>query len=238
MTSTTQQKPDTHDAPTMLGLRRSALIEIGLFFLVAIAIDSAFRDGTRYWDIAPHPFWFIVVLISCQYGTKEGLIVSIVASLILLANNIPSQQFSQDRYEYWFSVVQRPLLWSTMAVLVGELRMRHLRERNVLRQEIADTRGRETIITNDYHRLQRFKEDLEVRVASQLDTVLTIYEVARAIQKVEPDEVLRGVIQVVNTMMNPKKFSLFLLKNDRLELTIQHGWQEDDTYAEIGRAHV
>lgn len=233
MTTTAHQKPDNHDAPTILGLRRSALIEIGLFFLVAIAIDSAFLDGTRYWDIAPHPFWFIVVLISSQYGTKEGLIVSIVASLVLLANNIPLQQFSQDRYDYWFSVVQRPLLWSTMAVLLGELRMRHLRERNALRQEVADTRGRETIITNDYHRMQRFKEDLEVRVASQLDTVLTIYEVARAIQKVDPEEVLRGGIQVVSTMMHPNKFSLFLLKNDRLELAIQHGWQATDTYKEI-----
>jgi len=232
MTTSVDQQPDTHDTPTILGIRRSALIETGLFFLFAIAIDSAFLDSTRYWDITPHPFWFIILLISGQYGTKEGLIVTIAASLILLANNIPPQEFSQDRYDYWFSLIQRPLLWFIMAVLLGELRMRHLRERNTLRQEVADAHRRETVITNDYHRLQRFKEDLEVRVASQLDSVLTIYEVARAIQKVEPDEVLRGVIQVVNTMMNPKKFSLFLLKNDQLELAIQHGWQEDDTYTE------
>ena len=53
------------------GLRKSALIEMSLFFLVTLLLDVLATGGTRFWEVAPHPFWIIVILMTVQYGSAE-----------------------------------------------------------------------------------------------------------------------------------------------------------------------
>ncbi len=216
---------------TFLGIRRSALLEITLFLLVALVADLLFGDGTRYWDATPHPFWLIIILVSAQYGTSEGLLASAFASAALLTLNLPKQLLGEDIYSYLFTVLEQPLMWFCMAVLVGELRMRHIRERDMLREQLRLSTDREETITADYHRIQHTKQELEVQVASQENTALATFKAAREIEKVHPDEVLQGVITIVNSTMRAKKFSMFLLQDDQLNLVLQHGWTDDDLFS-------
>ena len=83
-------------APLLLGLRRSAVIEVGLYVTIALALDSFFFAGERFSAIDPHPFWPLVLLIATQYGTSEAMFAASVASVALLAGNIPPQSISQD----------------------------------------------------------------------------------------------------------------------------------------------
>src|SRR5207249_2624592 len=71
----------------------------------------------------------------------------------------------------------------------------------------------------------------ELRVAGQLKTAIRIYEAARGIDKLEPAQVMSGVSELVRVVMNPEKFSLFLLKNDRLELAAKDAWSAEDSYS-------
>jgi polysaccharide biosynthesis protein PelD len=221
----------TTGKPEILGLRRSALLEIGLFFALALVIDHFFFGGGRFDGFSLHPFWLIVVLISAQYGTGEGLVAAGVASTCLLAGNLPEQTLSQDMYQYLFAVCRLPLAWFVMALVLGEIRMRHIRESDKLKNELGASEDREKKLSGSYENLCVVKDKLEARVAGQLGTAITMYQAARDLERLEPAEVLRGMVDIVRAVMRPEKFSIYLLKDNQLELAVHEGWNQHDTFS-------
>ncbi|HRQ97129.1 MAG TPA: GAF domain-containing protein [Candidatus Accumulibacter phosphatis] len=215
----------------MLGLRPSALLELALFFLLLFAID--YLDGTlnRFDGVQPHPYWIVVLVLAAQYGTSEGVLAAIAASIALRLGNIPEQVVSQDYYQYLYAVSREPIFWLVAAVVLGEMRMRHLREREELRESLAMARKESEAIAASYRKLKDVKENLESRVAGQLKTVFTLYQAARAIDKLDEGEIMLGVADLIRTVMQPEKFSLFLLNNDVLESVTNEGWSDEDDYA-------
>lgn len=214
-----------------LGLRTPALIEIGLFIILLEGIDYLFFSGSRYWLVHPHPFWVIVLLISAQYGTLEGLAAAVAATVALLVGNLPEQSFSQDIYDYLSEVASRPLMWFSAAVVIGELRMRHVYEREELLTELSASEHREQTIANAYRQLESAKESLETLVAGQLGTMVSMSRAAKTLGRLDPDEALRGASAMVRAVMNPRQFSLFLLTDNVLETSISEGWGEDESYS-------
>jgi hypothetical protein len=212
-------------------LRRAAVVELVLFFALALGADAVLLDGSRFQAMAPHPFWLPVLLLSVQYGTSEGVVAAAVASLALRLGNWPEAAFDQDLYQHVYAMSREPIQWLVAAVLFGELRMRHVRERDELRGALEGARRESDTITRSYRQLKSVKETLEARVAGQLRTVFTLYQAARAIDKLDEGDVMLGVADLVRTVMRPEKFSLFLLNNDMLESVTSDGWHDDDKYA-------
>ena len=73
----------------LLGVRVAAWVEIALFFVAVLAIDALLLDGDRFWDVRPHPFWLIVILVAVQYGANASLVAALTASLALTVGNLP-----------------------------------------------------------------------------------------------------------------------------------------------------
>ncbi len=214
-----------------MGLRATTLIEIALFFILLEVIDFLFLDGSRYWQISPHPFWVIVLIISTQYGTLEGLVAAAAATLILLVGNLPEQAFSQDIYDYLLTITSRPLMWFSAAVILGELRMRHVHEREELLSNLSTAEHREQTIANAYRQLETSKESLETLVAGQLGTMVSMSRAAKTLGRLDPNEALRGASAMVRAVMNPPKYSLYLLTDSVLEMSISEGWDKTDTFS-------
>jgi len=78
----------------MKKIKTPFLLEIVFLLAVVLMVDHTFFAGDRFWGVQPHPFFFIVLLISVQYGAIEGLVTALLASTALLAGNIPEQNFS------------------------------------------------------------------------------------------------------------------------------------------------
>ncbi|AWK89179.1 GAF domain-containing protein [Azospirillum thermophilum] len=215
-----------------LGFRRVALVELVLFFAVALGLDLTVGDGLRFDGVQPHPFWIPVLLLAIQYGTGEGVLAALVASVALRLGNMPEQPISQDLYQYLFALSREPILWLVSAVLFGELRMRQIRERDGLRADLDLARAEAEAITRSYRQLKSVKENLETRVAGQLRTVFTLYQAAKSIDRLDEGEVMLGVADLIRTVMKPDKFSLFLLNNGLLESVTNEGWDdENDSYS-------
>lgn len=212
------------------GLRVSAVIEILLFFVIMLVADMMGMDGHRFYAIEPHPYWIVVLLMAAQYGTAEALLAVIVATVVLLAGNMPVQSMDQDWYAYLFSVSLRPILWVIAAVTIGELRNRHIRERERLRSELALANEREEKITESYEWVRDHKQKLELRIAGQLKSSIDTYHAAKAIEKLDPQDVLNGVQELVRAVLNPEKFSIYTLSNEGLDSTILHGWTASDDF--------
>lgn len=219
--------------PMIFGIRRSALIEIVLFLVLALALDIFVLDGTRFREAHPHPFWLLILLASVQYGTAEGMVAAVACTLAFLVGAIPPQSIGEDFYDHLFNVVKLPVLWFATAVTLGEIRARHRRAHDELSVRYEELRTRSSQLSNAYRRLVRVKENLEVRVVGQLRTFLTTYEAARLIERSDPGEVLLAIVDVVRAIVTPEKFSLFLLNDKVLEAAIQDGWQPEDRYARV-----
>jgi hypothetical protein len=186
-------------------------------------------------DVSPHPFWIIVVLIAVQYGTQEAIFCAIMASLCLLVGNMPSGLM--DFYDYLYKVLKLPVLWLFVSVALGTLRERHIREREYLKKELEGARDREELIAESYGKVKESKERLELKIASQLRASVNTYRAARAIEKTHPKEVLQGVQELIQSVLQPEKFSVYVLDNEGLSTTITHGWDQNDTYLKEFDSH-
>lgn len=215
-------------AASVFGFRATAVAELAVFLAIALLIDRFAFDGDAFFGVAPHPFWLIVLLIACQYGTAEGLLAALVCSGVMLLVHFPERAIADDLYAHLLSVVGRPLAWASAAVVFGELRMRQLRERDQLRQSLTVSEERARTIAAAYERLDDIREQLEVRVAGQLRSVLSMYQAAKAVETMEPARVLLGAIDNVRAVMSPHKCSIFVLSGDELQAGIQTGWGAKD----------
>ncbi len=219
------------DAPReIFGLRVTALVEIAIFFTVALLLDRYVFDGDRFREVAPHPFWAVVVLISLQYGTNEGLIAAIASSAALLAGNVPPQPLALDLFAYLFELSKTPLMWAATGLVVGELRSRHLRERADLRKRLAESETQAQVITAAFEGMSAAKDELEARIAGQFRTLLTVFRAAMAVERLDVPSVFEGANALVAAILNPEKFSIWLLKDAQIEMSRAFGWKDDERY--------
>jgi hypothetical protein len=216
----------------MLGIRVSAIVEaLGLLVILTV-IDAIFLHGTRFWGVNPHPFWIVILLISVQYGAAEGLLAAALATMFYLVGNIPAQGEGVSHYDWLYAVCINPILWFVVGWILGELRQRHIRERNHLIREVEESQQREDLISDSYKFVKNRKEALEVQVSGQLSSSIEAYRAAKAVETLDPKSVMRGVEQLVKSVLGAQKFSLFIFHDNKLTATIVHGWSPDDSYAQ------
>lgn len=216
--------------PTVLGLRRSAVLEMIFGLAVLLALDILALNGTRYWHVNPHPFWIVVLFIACKYGTREGLVAALASSIALLFGNLPEQSLDQDSYDYLLTVLKMPLLWLVASVGFGELRQMHIREREYLEGALIGAQEREQSIAQSYEWVKQLKDQLELRVAGQLRSAITIYRAAKKMETLSPTEALEALEELVSSALAPQEFSIYLLNDKGLALSVMHGWKEEDTW--------
>lgn len=224
----TEQKTPTR----IVGLRGSALIEIFGILIILTVLDALVGPGNRFWNVNPHPFWIAVVFVAAKYGTNEGLLAAILASLFLLLGNMPEQLEGVSRYDYLYDVAINPVLWLLGGLVIGGLRQMHITERDNLTRELEEANQRETLISDSYKFVKNRKEALEVQVSGQLSSSIEAYRAAKAVETLDPKSVMQGVEKLVKSVLGPQKFSLYILNNNKLQATILHGWAPGDTYAQ------
>lgn len=206
------------------GVRRSAWIEMAIFFGVALGWDQWIGDGTRLAGLSPHPFWAIVLLMAAFYGLREGLTAAVVAVLLFRLGPLPAQQIDQSAYDYAWAVLREPLLWLLSAGVLGEIRRQHQRHETTLAADLSASRARLDELGEAYRRLDTLKDRLETRVAGQATTAVQLYRAVQAADRLDVQGVQQTVSEVVRATLEPEAFSLYLLRGDALELVAQEGW--------------
>jgi GGDEF domain-containing protein len=214
---------------TFLGLRSSAVFETLILLLVFVVMDFVVNPGLDgFFDASPHPLWVVVLFVTVQYGTAEGLFAALASSALYLLTGAPEQTVAMDKYDYWLHLTKNPIMWIFFSVLLGELVMRHLRSRNHWRQQTHDIQVQADTISDNYEKVRAAKERLEVRVAGQFRSTLQAYKAAKEIEKLHPADVLQGVQEIISSVLSPEKFSVWLLSNDGMDTTVTYGWRDGD----------
>jgi hypothetical protein len=196
-----------------------------------LLLDALAFDADRFRDVRPHPFGAVVLLLAVQYGTGMGMAAAAAATAALLAWNVPVQALGEDLNDYMVRLFAEPILWLGAALVLGELGDRARRTKARLARDLEASLAREKVLADAYGRLRVTKEELEVRVAGQMKTVLTIYRAASAIERLGFGEVLVGIADLVREVMEPSKFSVYLLNSNTLEAALNEGWDPGDRFA-------
>jgi len=215
-----------------MNIRQIAIIELFVIYAVLMLIDYLFFQSSRFSEVNPHPFWIPVLLIASQYGIREGIVSAAIAIALFLIGNIPSQSLMEDNYSYVFAISQLPIYWVIAALLFGAIRARQIHRNNTTSLELNELKSQNKKLHNAYLQLENNKKVLDFRIASQLNTASMAFHAAIKIQKMEKKTVLIGISELVNNILSPDKFSIFLLDNSMLSKALDHGWSDNDQYNE------
>lgn len=225
-----ENKPrDNWIAKRIPAFRKSSLLEIAIFFSFAVLFDQLWGSGNRFWYVNPHPYWIIVILISVQYGIKEGFIAVIVSAFALLFKNMPPKILGQYEFEYIFHVTRLPILWTIAAFIVGGLRQRQIRRYNTIIDEYTKSEARENIIVNKYEELKKVKERIEMRLTGQQTTINDVFETAKALTIFDPEKTIMQSGDLLTKILNPNCYSVFILKDGKLQVQ-ENNWPENAKY--------
>ena len=207
------------------------LLEIAALFLFTLGIDHFFFDGDRFWDLQLHPFLFIVLIISVQYGTNKGLLTAALASIALLAGNLPEQTILQDKFDYLFYLSYRPILWVGLAVLFGGFHDRYSRNLKSLTENLSVSNNQAEEFSKAYKLLDKERHRLETNLSSQSSSVLSLHQAALKMKALEPSEVSHNILEVTETVMKSEKSSWFFLHDSALKLAHKKGWQDNEIHS-------
>lgn len=223
--------PPIETPRTIFGVRASAWLEMLVFLAGLLVVDTLWGGGERFLTTSPHPFWIIVLLIAVQYGAFPGLIAAVASSLALVVGNQAVSMASWMTPEVLDNpAMLNPVLWVIAAVILGEVRQRHIREKTRLESQLREAVQREAVTAGAYDELRIRKQRLEERIAGEMHSALTVFRAAKSLETMSPAQILRAVEQVVADLLGAKAFSLFLLKDNHLDAAMTAGWDTQTTW--------
>ncbi|MDE3056036.1 MAG: GAF domain-containing protein [Verrucomicrobiota bacterium] len=215
----------------IFGFRLAACIEMGLFFLTLSLLALFFSIPYNYYQYALHPYWIAVILISAQYGTNEGLLAALISTLLYLLGPQSPHNYLLSSFDSFFLLAKLPILWFVSAIVLGELRRKHIYDFEAVKKVALEAEAREKEVAESYRALKISKERLEVRVVGELETTLAAISAFRKLESTDIATLLQGASDLIKTLVAPEKFSLFLLQKGTLEKRLSDGWESKDSFA-------
>lgn len=214
----------------LLGIRLSAIWETLLFLFIASLGSFLFGDGDRFINYQFHPFWIIVLLTSCIYGSPEGLFAALASTIVLYFHNIPSMQADQTLFAYQLQIGLLPMLWCLCAFILGEIRSSLDWKIKSLSEETLHAESKAEKIAAEFASLKEQNQQLSLSLSSKEDTVSSAFEVFKALESIDPVQVITGLDSIVKLALHPKKFSVYAMGPAGLEAVTSEGWEDEDTY--------
>lgn len=214
----------------ILGVRLAAIMEILAFLFIACLLNYVFGKGDRFASVSPHPFWIIVLLVTVQYGTAEGIFAALASTLVLYAGHIPMQKVDEPYFDYQLRLGLLPALWFITAFVLGELRMRLDWENSRLKAEYTHAKSAIEKITAEYLALKETNQNLGIQLSGQEETAATSFKVLHALEALEPAQIITGINAIINLSLHPEKFSVFAKGPNGFEAVTSEGWTSTDNF--------
>lgn len=215
----------------VLGVRTAAILETIVFLFVVCLIDYFFGNGDRFLGVSPHPFSIIILLVAVQYGTPEAIVSTILSTIVLYAWNIPPQKINDTLFDYQFGLIVVPMLWFLASFIIGELRMRLEQKNHETEMELHEVKKQASTISKEYEVLKETKENFEAYLVSQYNTITNTYKSLKALEVLNPSQILLNLEEVVQGALNIEKFSVYAMGDMGFEVVTSHGWNKGEPFS-------
>lgn len=206
-----------------------AAVELGVLLLAALIADGMLAPAGLA-GLTFNPLWAVVVFAALRHGTGTGVVATLGATAIHISHASPVDPLADDALGHVAHVGLLPLLWLLSAVAIGEMRRSQLRREEALLTEVTRLRREDENLQAIVRVLQKELDDVTIQRAAEADMALFAHEVMCGVNKVSLDGWGDWAVGVVRTLLQPTKFSLYLLHTDGMELVRSVGWSADDRY--------
>jgi hypothetical protein len=199
-----------------------ALCELACMFAALLLVEYVILGPGSLASFSPHPFWFPVLLLSAQYGTASGLTAAVAAIALGWAVGWPPQKFGEEFYVYSIRLWHQPMLWLCTAILLGELRNRHIHERIAQSERLTEADAQRQSIAQLCVQLQAHNQELNRRIACAQDqSISTALAALTALRNATPDTASHALATAVKVLIGPAKYAVLVPRDGGLAIVPQ-----------------
>ena len=208
-------------------LKRNAFIfEMLIGFLVINFINYlVFPYDLGFKQFLLHPYWIMILLLSCRWGFTAGTLSGLVASahyIFFTLQGIPSR----SQLEQWIELqgLTYPIAFTLVGIILGNIRQRQItletQQNHLLAQQEKEIKN----FKKQIELTETSKRVLETRIVGQTTTVKTLYEAARKLETLNFENVYRGCLDILSKHFQVHKASVYIREGDYYVLKAAYGW--------------
>jgi len=198
--------------------RFSSVIET-LIFLSAVVITNQifFPEYHGFLNVAPHPFWAIVILIAIRYGFKEGLLCAGLAGATYAAFVL----FPKEGTYYFltinlFSDFKMPLLFLFTGGVISGYTEHLIRRTEILRQRLAESRTEARNLEEKNQATLDALNKLELRIASQFNSMVDLFGALALTKQLPIDDIKQHLLKVLTQYLQVEQCVYYDLERGHL----------------------
>jgi len=200
------------------------IFETLIAMAVLVAIDMAFLKNTSvYQNIHPHPYWIVILLIACRYGTVQGVFAGGLAAMVYIAIGANSGEINFSHDVFPRGVFKYPFLFILVGGVLGEIR-------SIYKKKFLKLDQKHNELQDDFQNLELLhwaltdsKTELEKRIAFQSGTLLNLIEHLNTMETLELDQLYPRCLELLEEHLNVTCSSIYLIQNNRLKLFTRRG---------------
>ena len=200
------------------------IMEIILGLAILVTIDQLFITGsTGYFGVSPHPYWVVILLIACRYGTLQGVTAGSAAAVvyILLAAHAGDVHF--ERFSFPHGPFKLPFFFILVGGILGEIRGLHKKIQAHVQEKYDAKKEKLRKLTVEHEALMQSKEELDRRIAFQSTTMVSLFEKLVKLEQLGPDHFFKKIPELLRDQLNVQCSSVYLVENNRLQLKVREG---------------
>lgn len=212
-----------------LSLSQKPFIQ-ALFCALSLAvIHYALGGGATFLSLILYGFWFLSCIIASLYGTIAGIFTALISGVIYLLFqwDDPSTTFEQF---LGFQIYEQPLLWLFSAIVFGEIRSQLNVNLSQLNEHLDKLRDTNHMLQDQMSAFQRENKHLKSLLSVANEKNEEMVGSLLPLLALKSAQVLQNAENTIHTVLDPKKFSIYMNRNEGLELLFAHGWSANDLF--------
>lgn len=197
---------------TILGLAAITVVNLLLY-----------RQDIGFSRAVPHPFWAVIILMAARYGFRAGLVSGVLSGalyFVLRAQAVDTLDVAELRS---FSLWGRPILFTAVGVLLGELRQLQIVRYKNLEKKAQEQERELQVLQQHYEALSTAKQEIDTRIISQEQTLSTLYEAAHGLRSLEEKDIYPTVLAMLHDHLKVEDSCIYLIEGDQLRLKARLG---------------
>ncbi|CCO24106.1 sensor domain-containing diguanylate cyclase [Maridesulfovibrio hydrothermalis] len=184
-----------------------------------------FRSDPGFINVAPHPYWIVILLTASRYGFSGGAFAGIAASVFfLLFRTLALPDLAMTDFKS-LAMWGKPILFFLVGVVIGEMRELNIKEYNKVCEVRDAYKDAFDKIKVKFDVLSEAKQEVDSKILSQESTLGTLYEAAQGLRTLDMESIYPAVLEILREFMDVDDCSIYRLEGTefKLDTAIRHG---------------
>jgi hypothetical protein len=189
------------------------LVEVLLGTLLLMGTSVLFQFNSRLFvGTHPHPFLFLVILISLRHGFRSGFVASLFLSGVYVAGGKLEATLPGPIWSY--STMSVPLQIMLTGSIVGEIREKQIRRFQYVSGRLDDTEEKLKKLEESQQNLDHIRKKLQKRIAIDKSSFYKLYDTFNQLMNRDQSDTAAILAGVISEQLEAGKVGVYDLDGD------------------------